>query len=76
LPFPLAHPLARVVSDSNALLLVYLGVLVCVAIATFRNHRLHAVFAWGAPLLIASQQLAELGAHTQAWREFVTRLFA
>jgi hypothetical protein len=34
------------------------------------------VFGWGAPLLIASQQLAELGAHTQVWQDFVVRLFA
>ncbi|HWF86757.1 MAG TPA: hypothetical protein VG222_17985 [Vicinamibacterales bacterium] len=66
----LGQPVARLVSDSTALLLVYLCVLVCVAIDTFRNRRLHLTFAWGAPLLIVSLQLAYLGAQTEAWIRF------
>lgn len=63
----LGQPFARVVSNSTALLLVYSCVLVCVAIDTFRNRRLHVAHAWGAPLLLGSLQLAYLGAQTQAW---------
>jgi hypothetical protein len=54
----------------------YACVLVPVVVDTLRHRRLHPVFGWGAPLLIASQQLAFIGANTQAWRDFVTRLFA
>lgn len=56
--------------------LFYSCVLGPVIVDTVRHRRLHPVFGWGAPLLIASQQLAELGAKTDAWRDFVIRLFA
>lgn len=56
--------------------LFYACVLVPVVVDTVRHRRLHPVFGWGAPLLIASQHLAVLGASTQVWRDFVIRLFA
>jgi hypothetical protein len=56
--------------------LFYACVLVPVIVDTMRHRRLHPVFGWGAPLLIASQHLAFLGASTQGWRDFVIRLFA
>jgi hypothetical protein len=56
--------------------LFYACVLVPVIVDTVRHRRLHPVFGWGAPLLLASQQLAVLGASTQVWRDFVVRLFA
>jgi hypothetical protein len=56
--------------------LFYACVLLPAIVDTVRHRRLHPVFGWGAPLLIASQQLALLGAHTQVWRDFVVRLFA
>jgi hypothetical protein len=56
--------------------LFYACVLVPVIVDTVRQRRLHPVFGWGAPLLIASQHLAFLGASTQTWRDFVVRLFA
>lgn len=56
--------------------LFYACVLVPVAVDTLRHRRLHPAFAWGAPLLIVSQQLAFYGAQTRAWHDFVVRLFA
>lgn len=56
--------------------LFYACVLVPVIVDTLRHRGLHPVFGWGAPLLIASQHLAFLGANTQTWRHFVVRLFA
>jgi hypothetical protein len=56
--------------------LFYACVLVPVIVDTVRHRRLHPVFGWGAPLLLASQQLAVIGASTQVWRDFVFRLFA
>jgi hypothetical protein len=66
----LGQPFARVVSNSTALLLVYSCVLVCVAVDTFRNRRLQPAFAWGAPLLIVSLQLAYFGSLTETWIHF------
>src|SRR6185437_10748805 len=70
----LGQPLARVVSDFTAVLLVYSFVLVYVAIDTARHHRLHPAFAWGAPLLIVALHLAFLGYQTTTWIEFARRL--
>ncbi|MGH7669821.1 MAG: hypothetical protein ACRENQ_10050 [Gemmatimonadaceae bacterium] len=47
-----------------------------VVVDTARHRRLHPAFGWGAPLPIASQQLAFYAAHTHAWHAFVVRLFA
>jgi hypothetical protein len=70
----LGQPFARVVSNSTALLLVYACVLVCVAVDTVRSRRLNLAFAWGAPLLIVSLQLAYVGSQTDAWIRFATWL--
>jgi hypothetical protein len=70
----LGQPFARVVSNSTALVLVYSCVFVCVAIDTFRNRRLQPAFAWGAPLLIVSLELAYLGAQTETWIRLAKRL--
>jgi hypothetical protein len=56
--------------------LFYACVLIPAIVDSVRHRRLHPAFGWGAPLLIASQQLAFIGATTLAWRDFVTRLFA
>jgi hypothetical protein len=56
--------------------LFYACVLIPAIVDTVRHRRLHPVFGWGSPLLLASQQLAVLGASTQVWRDFVVRLFA
>lgn len=65
----LGQPFARVVSDSTAVLLVYLFVLVSVAIDTVRHRQLHPAFAWGATSLIVVLHLAFLGYQTTAWIE-------
>jgi len=57
-------------------LVFYACVLIPAIADSVRHRRLHPAFGWGAPLLIASQNLAFLGTTTQAWRDFVTRLFA
>lgn len=54
----------------------YVCVLAPVAVDTLRHRRLHPVFGWGAPLVLASQHLAFFGTQTAAWAEFVKRLFA
>ena len=56
-------------------LVFYVCVLIPVIVDSVRHRRLHPAFGWGAPLLIASQHLAFLGTTTQAWRDFVVRLF-
>ena len=60
----------------GAFLLLYGCVLGPVIVDTVRHRRLHPAFGWGAPLLIASEQLAFYAAHTPAWTQFVIRLFA
>ncbi|MBS0569196.1 MAG: hypothetical protein JSS28_01175 [Proteobacteria bacterium] len=60
----------------GVLLLFYCCVLVPVIVDTVRHRRLHPTFGWGAPLLIASEQLAFYAAHTPTWTQFVIRLFA
>ena len=57
-------------------LVFYACVLIPAIVDSMRHRRVHPAFGWGAPLLIASQHLAFLGATTQAWGHFVTRLFA
>lgn len=59
---------------SAAILATDLCIAVAVAVDTFRNHRLHPAFAWGAPLFIVSMYLANIGARTQAWTRIVIRL--
>ncbi len=59
---------------STAFLLTDLCIILVVAIDTFRNHRLHPAFAWGAPLIMVSMHLTNIGARTQAWTHFATWL--
>lgn len=61
-------------SLSAAILLTDLCIAVVVAIDTFRHHRLHPAFAWGAPLFIVSMHLADIGARTEAWTRFAAWL--
>lgn len=56
------------------LLLIDLCVIVAADIDTFRNHRLHPAFAWGAPMIVVSIWLAYLGEQTRAWMHFATWL--
>jgi len=55
-------------------LLFYACVLVPVAVDTLRHRRLHSAFGWGAPLLLASQQLTYFATKTGLWMHFVKRL--
>lgn len=59
---------------SVAILLADLCIVVVVAVDTFRNHRLHPVFAWGGLFFIVSMHLADIGARTQAWTRLVSWL--
>ena len=54
--------------------LFYAAVLVPVAIDTIRHRRLHPAFGWGAPAVLASQQLAYFGTQTTAWKDFTSWL--
>jgi hypothetical protein len=51
-----------------------LCILVAVAVDALRNGRLHPALGWGAPILIVSGYLALVGARTDAWTRFATRL--
>ena len=51
-----------------------LFVLACIAFDTVKNRRLHPAFAWGFPLLVASQPLRLIFAGTQAWMTFAVWL--
>ena len=55
-------------------LLFYACVLVPVAVDTLRHRRLHPAFGWGAPLLLASQQLTYFATKTELWTHFVKQL--
>jgi hypothetical protein len=54
--------------------LTILGVVLCVAIDTIRNRRLHPAFGWGGGLVIASLPLRILLAGTAVWMRFATWL--
>ena len=58
--------------DLNTLLLVDLCILVCIAVDTFRQRRLHPVFAWGGLLVIGSMHLGDIGGQTETWINFAT----
>ena len=51
-----------------------LSLLTCVAYDTVKNRRLHPVFIWSIPLVIASQPLRLMLAGTQIWLQFATWL--
>lgn len=53
-----------------------LCLLACVAVDTIRNRRLHPVFIWSIPLVIASQPLRLMLAGTDLWLRFATALVA
>ena len=54
--------------------LTILAVVLCVAIDTLRNRRLHPAFGWGGALVIASLPLRILLGGTAAWMRFATWL--
>ena len=56
--------------------LIDLCLLACVAVDTFRNRRLHPVFIWSLPLIIASQPLRLLLSGTDVWLRFAAALVA
>jgi hypothetical protein len=51
-----------------------LCVLACVVFDFVKNRRLHPVFVWGTPLVVASQPLRLMLAGTEAWMRFATWL--
>ena len=51
-----------------------LCLLICVAYDTFKNRRVHPVFLWSIPLIIATQPLRLMLAGTQAWLQFAAWL--
>ena len=53
-----------------------LCLLACVAADTIKNRRLHPVFIWSVPLVIASQPLRLMLAGTDLWLRFATALVA
>lgn len=53
-----------------------LCLLACVAVDTVRNRRLHPVFIWSLPLIIASQPLRLILSGTDLWLRFATALVA
>ncbi len=63
------------ISVSAVFGIFYALILVPVVVDTVRHRRLHPAFAWGAPLLIATQRLAYTVATTAAWHRFVIQLF-
>jgi hypothetical protein len=58
----------------SILVLSNLFVIACVAIDTLRNGRLYPAFGWGGLILIGSLDLAYLGATSEPWLRFGTRL--
>lgn len=56
--------------------LTLLTVIICVAVDTIRNRRLHPVFGWGGTLVVASWPLRLMLAGTAAWTQFATWLVA
>ncbi|MES1198401.1 MAG: hypothetical protein ABUS48_00270 [Pseudomonadota bacterium] len=69
-------PLAIMHSGMNALLALDALVLACVGVDVLRSRHLHPVFAWGAPVLIASLFVALFAAGSPAWMSFASRLLA
>lgn len=63
------------IAVSGVFWIFYALILVPVVVDTAHHRRLHPAFAWGAPLLIATQRLAYAGATTHAWHDFVMRIF-
>jgi hypothetical protein len=51
-----------------------LCLLTCVAYDSYKNRRVHPVFLWSIPLIIATQPLRLMLAGTQVWLQFATWL--
>jgi hypothetical protein len=63
--------LSFMMSDNVSILVLFnLFVIVCVAIDSLRNRRLHPAFAWGGAMLIAGLTLAFWGATSAPWQRF------
>jgi hypothetical protein len=72
----LGPPLARLMSDQQSLWLTYLLVLLPVAVDTWRHHRLHPAFGWGAGLILITSQASLHYAASAEWIHFALRTFA
>jgi hypothetical protein len=57
----------------SILLAVYVVLVVCIAVDTYREHKLHPAFAVGGGLIVVSLQLAFFVAYTPAWQSFLAR---
>jgi hypothetical protein len=71
----LGPPLARLVSDQQAVWLTYLFVLLPIVIDTWRNRRLHPAFAWGGLTILLSTQMALHYVVSASWIDFALRTF-
>jgi hypothetical protein len=69
-------PLSFFDSNLHALLAVYACILLCAIIDTARHRRLHPVFAWGAPAVIAIFHITYVVAATPAWMKLARMLIA
>jgi hypothetical protein len=71
----LGPPLARLVSDQQAVWLTYGLILLPVAIDTWRHRRLHPAFGWGGALLLISSRVGLHFATSPRWIDFALRTF-
>jgi hypothetical protein len=53
-----------------------IAALLCVALDTWRQRRLHPVFGWGAPLVMVALYFAFAAAESRAWTDFATHLLS
>jgi hypothetical protein len=72
----LGPPLARLVSDEQAVWLTYALILLPIAIDTWRHRRLHPAFGWGGAALLISSRLALHFVTTSQWIHFALKTFA
>lgn len=72
----LGPPLARLVSDQQALWLTYALILLPIAIDTWRHRRLHPAFGWGGAALLISSRVALHYVTTPQWIHFALKTFA
>ncbi|HEX4243103.1 MAG TPA: hypothetical protein VHZ53_16960 [Steroidobacteraceae bacterium] len=69
----LGPPLARLVSDQQAVWLTYALVLTPIVIDTCRHRRLHPAFGWGGALVLLSSEAALRFAVSPQWIDFALR---
>jgi uncharacterized membrane protein YozB (DUF420 family) len=69
----LGPPLARLVSDQQAVWLTYALVLTPIVIDTWRHRRLHPAFAWGGAFVLLSSEGALRFGASQPWIDFALR---